>query len=614
MLRGWAFCLRISCALILAGLWPSFTASGQVLISAPAASKPGQLAPAPQKLPPPVTAEVEGVLRRGSQLEAEYRWGEALTLYEDALRVYPQQTAIAERLDVTRIHYDLSRRYADSSFRNSLLSLEEAEALELYQQVLARIFAHYVTQPNWTQVVERGTRALGVALYNPGFSDAHLTGRDDQQLRQFLAEARQITQRGARDRTEAVQLVKQIARLGQQRLALSAPSIILEFTCGAIGSLDEYSSFLTNSQLNDLYSQIDGNFVGLGVELKAIGKQLVIVSVIVNSPAERAGLQRGDRISAVDGQSTTTLSTDKAADLLQGIEGSLVTLVIEREGEPARQLQVRREQVEVPSIEQAHILDRSSGTAYCKLTAFQKTTASDLDRALWDLHRQGMKSLIIDLRGNPGGLLTASVEAADRFLEQGTIVSTRGRNPQEDFIYTANKPGTWKVPLVVLIDGDSASASEIFAGAMRDHQRATIIGVRSFGKGSVQGIFPLNVGNTGIRLTTAKFYSPLGKPYSKIGVEPAIEVRAAAKPLLPAESGLTISSPVPTGVILANPTPPAHLQAGQLNANSQAIRLSLRDPGDSAGDEPAAENGPVNANDPVISAALQVTRKNVAAR
>ena len=142
-----------------------------------------------------------------------------------------------------------------------------------------------------------------------------------------------------------------------------------------------------------------------------------------------------------------------------------------------------------------------------------------------------MRSLIIDLRGNPGGLLVSSVDVADLFLDQGVIVSTHGRIAQEDSTYTAHQEGTWHMPLTVIIDQDSASAAEIFAGAIRDHHRGTIVGVRSFGKGSVQGIFQLDGSDSGLRLTTAKFYSPQGKPYSGVGVEPDIVVRQTAKPI-----------------------------------------------------------------------------------
>jgi carboxyl-terminal processing protease len=144
---------------------------------------------------------------------------------------------------------------------------------------------------------------------------------------------------------------------------------------------------------------------------------------------------------------------------------------------------------------------------------------------LWDLHKQGMRSLILDLRGNPGGLLTASVEVADKFIADGGIVSTKGRSEPENFSYRAHRPGTWRVPLVVLIDGDSASASEIFAGAIKDSGRGKIVGTRSYGKGSVQGIFPLGKTGAGARLTTAKFYSPLGHVISNVGVTPDIDVR-----------------------------------------------------------------------------------------
>jgi carboxyl-terminal processing protease len=249
--------------------------------------------------------------------------------------------------------------------------------------------------------------------------------------------------------------------------------------------------------------------------------------VIPRSPAEKAGIRDGDRITAVDGQPTSALSTDEAASLLTGAEGSIVRVTVATGNQPPRDIVVRRASVEVPSLEDVKILKPETGVAYVRIPAFQKTTAADLEEALWDLHRQGMRSLIIDLRGNPGGLLTASVEVADKFIADGGIVSTRGRSEQENFSYRAHRPGTWRVPLVVLIDGDSASASEIFAGAIKDSGRGKIIGARSYGKGSVQGIFPLGKSGAGARLTTAKFFSPLGHQISNVGITPDIEARSA---------------------------------------------------------------------------------------
>jgi carboxyl-terminal processing protease len=325
-----------------------------------------------------------------------------------------------------------------------------------------------------------------------------------------------------------------VARLAQQRLDVPPSAVILEYLCGATNALDPYSAYLTPDQLNEVYSQIEGNFVGLGVELKTQEGRLVILRVIAGSPAEEAGVRTKDQITAINNQPTKDLSTDQAANLLQGAEGTWVTLTVIGEDQQMRQLTVRRRRVEVPSVDQVRMADVQLGIGYFKLTCFQKTTARDLDAALWKLHRAGMRSLVIDVRGNPGGLLVSAVEVVDRFVDRGVIVSTHGRIAQEDFTYSAHEQSKWQMPLVVIIDQDSASAAEIFAGAIRDHHRGTIVGVRSFGKGSVQGIFPLDECNAGVRLTTAKFYSPNGHPYSRVGVEPDVPVQAvrvAAKPI-----------------------------------------------------------------------------------
>jgi carboxyl-terminal processing protease len=266
------------------------------------------------------------------------------------------------------------------------------------------------------------------------------------------------------------------------------------------------------------------------VELKSAPDGLLVVHVIPGSPAERAGLRAGDHLIGIGGRSIGGMSVDEAACLLQGPEGSLVTLAVVRGPGAARAVTVRREHVEVPSIEEAGIVDAAAGIARIRLTSFQKTTAADLEAALRRLHAAGMRALVVDLRGNPGGLLSAAVDVADLFLDRGLVVATRGRSPEEDFNYTAAKSGTWRMPLVVLIDGDSASSSEILAGAIRDHRRGTIVGSRSYGKGSIQGIFPLQAAGVGMRLTTAKFFSPRGLPFSGVGVEPDVPVVTAARP------------------------------------------------------------------------------------
>jgi carboxyl-terminal processing protease len=466
------------------------------------------------------TAEVGDLLRHGRELELERRWAEALSHYESSLRKHPTNETFRRRLDYSRLHYDVVRRCADQSYGRLIQSLSMDEAMSLYAEVLRKIQTHYVETPNWKALVVHGTNDLETALAESAFREQNLPEADDTQIDRFRYEIRRMmASEVVQSREAAADTVMRIAHLARERLGAEPVAVVLECMCGATNSLDTYSTYLTPNQLNDVYSQIEGNFVGLGIEIKAKEGTLNIVRVIPNSPAQRAGLNDGDRIVAVDDQPTQELSTDKAASLLQGEAGSIARLVV-LSGTQARNVSVRRERVEVPSIDGTQIIDPTYGIGYLKLTCFQKTTARDLDAALWNLHRAGMQSLVMDLRGNPGGLLITSVEVVDRFVEHGVIVTTRGRTPQEDLTYSAHAVGTWSVPLIVLIDENSASAAEIFAGAIRDHRRGAIVGKRSYGKGSVQGIFPLHCHDAGVRLTTARFYSPLGHAYSNKGVEP----------------------------------------------------------------------------------------------
>ena len=468
---------------------------------------------------------IQTILDVGEGLEQNRRWSDALTHYENALHKFPGRNDIQQRLRRSKIHFDLARRYFDSSYLTSLDRLHEREALDLYSELLLKINTHYFEAPNWQQLVHHGTNNVIVALNDPVFVDRHLPHTDEEYIVSFRRELLRIMdQHQLLSRQDARIAVASAARLAAQYLQIRPSVVIMEYVCGATGAMDDYSSFLTPAQLDDVYSQIEGNFVGLGIELKASDGNLLIVNVLSNSPAFRSGIQSGDRIVEVDGQPTRDVSTDQAAEMLKGEEGSLVDLTVLSTNNESRQLRIRRQQVEVPSVEDVKMLDREAGIGYMRLASFQKTTSRDVDAALWDLHRLGMQSLLIDVRNNPGGLLSASVEVADKFVQRGTIVATRGRSPREDFDYKAHGGGTWSVPLIVLVDGDSASASEIFAAAVRDHRRGVIVGQRSYGKGSVQGIFPLNYFNAGIRLTTARFYSPSGRPISNTGVSPDIVV------------------------------------------------------------------------------------------
>lgn len=468
-----------------------------------------------------ISADLSSLVEQGRQLEEDQRWLEALSFYDKAVRDNPGAEDLRLRRTLAQIHCDLDRRYVDSSYLRLIATMSQRQAMDMFNEIILKVQSHYVSEPDWQKLTWRGTANLDIALTKEAFLSHHLAQRSQAGVNAFRHLLRDdVNQRLVRSRTEARDLVVYASQLAERELGVPAAKAIAEYCCGAIASLDQYSTYLTGGQLDDVYNQIEGNFVGLGIELKAEDDALLIVKVIPDGPAARSGIQTGDRITAVDGQPTGHISTDKAAEMLKGEQNSIVEVTLRGRDKTIRNVRVRRERVEVPCVEHVRIIDPQSGIGYFNLTSFQKTTSRDVDAALWKLHRSSMRSLVIDLRGNPGGLLTAAVEVADKFIVDGTIVSTRGRSPREDYDYKAHRASSWRVPLVVLIDGDTASASEIFAAAVRDHGRATVVGERSYGKGSVQGIFPLSSARSGVRLTTAKFYSPKGQPISDRGVQP----------------------------------------------------------------------------------------------
>jgi carboxyl-terminal processing protease len=517
----------------------------------------------------------EDLAARTTLLEQQGRWAEVVAACEAAARKGQLAADLQRRYDLAKIHCDVTRRHTETAYRAQLGKVAESDARRLYAEVLARIASHHVEAPNFARIVSRGLLAMDVALDEPAFAARHLSFADAAARQAYREQiARLAAGRSVGSQAEAEAFAAWVASIAQTTLGVPQTVTLLEMTAAAMGSLDEYSAFLTTGQLEDLYAQIEGNFVGLGVELKSAADGLLVVHVIPGSPAQRAGLRAGDHLVGVGGQSLGGMGVDQAAQLLQGPPGSLVTLAVLRGPSPARAVTVRREHVEVPSVEDAKLLDPAAGVAYLKVSSFQKTTAADLEAALRRLDAAGMRSLVVDLRGNPGGLLSAAVDVADLFLERGLVVATRGRSPEEDFNYTASRPGTWRMPLVVVIDGESASSSEIFAGAIRDHGRGTIVGVRSYGKGSIQGIFPLESAGMGMRLTTAKFFSPNGHPYSGVGVEPHLPVHTVARPV----GGVALVGTAGTAgtAVAADPFIETALEAARRSMPRPAVRPQPR--------------------------------------
>lgn len=484
----------------------------------------------------PTIDEADQTLNRALELERKRDWAAAIELYEFAVEHWPGRAVFRHRRLLCETHYRLGRRYQDQSFRAVLLRLPFERALDLYEEVLDRIQSQYVEGVSLEPLTRRGLDNFEVALRDPAFLKVNAPEAAPEAvkaLREALI-ARRV-RISARDRTEARAQVLSVCELAKRTLGIGRTPVILEFIFGACDALDDYSSYLTPDRLDDLFATIDGSFVGLGVELKHDESGLRVVGVISGGPAADAGIKPGDRIVKVEGRSLAGLSIDEASNKLQGAEGSPVTISIVRLDGTTRELRLIRRPVEVKSVSKAGIVDSRRGVGYVHFTSFQKSSGEEMRRAIARLTEQGMRILVLDLRGNPGGLLNVAVELADEFLNEGVIVSTRGRAAGQTAVFRARQGSPWNMPLIVLVDHESASASEILAGALQENRRATIIGERSYGKGSVQSIFTLRAAPAGLKLTTAKFYSPRGRAYSEQGVEPDVEVasarrRSSAKP------------------------------------------------------------------------------------
>jgi carboxyl-terminal processing protease len=470
----------------------------------------------------------------GEELERSGQWLEAVRHYERALERWPDDDDLSYGRRRARVHFRVERRYSDQSFKNSLLGVSQDQALDLFDETASRIRNSFVDPLSQLSIVAHGTESLYIALANPKFVETNLppaiTDAEKQARRNSIQEFRQLLReqywnKQVYNSQHARSVIVEIARHANQALRIAPSAVVMEYVFGGCNALDDYSGFLTADRLSDLYSNIDGEFVGLGVEMKEekdLG--MLLVNVLPDSPASLGGLRQGDRITWIDGKDIRTASIDEAAALMRGQVGSRVKLRIHRQVENRDwEAVLIRRAVTVKSIPVAEIVDKEYGIAYIELAGFQKTTAEEMDEALAKLGQSGMKALVLDVRGNPGGLLTAAVAVLDRFIDEGVLVSTKGRSGDQNWTYRAHRQGTLDMPLVLLTDGDSASASEIVAGAVRDHSRGTIVGRKTYGKWSVQSIF--NVGReTGLRLTTAKFYSPNGLNHSKVGVSPDVLV------------------------------------------------------------------------------------------
>jgi carboxyl-terminal processing protease len=299
---------------------------------------------------------------------------------------------------------------------------------------------------------------------------------------------------------------------------------------GMLNSLDPHSAYLDPDMYRELQVETKGSFGGLGIEIAIKDGILTVIAPIEDTPAYRAGIKSGDKILKINEESTKGLNLMECVKRLRGAKGTHVAITIFREGfTQTQEVSMVRDIIKIQSVKYKTL---EKGYGYLRISQFQEKTSADATRALEALQKEnpeGIKGLILDLRNDPGGLLDQAVEVSDLFLDDGVIVTIKGRNEEEKTAFNAHLEGTmpnW--PMVVLVNQGSASASEIVAGALQDYGRAVIMGSKTFGKGSVQTIIPLDDGS-GIRLTTARYYTPKGRTIHEKGIEPDIPLPAAEK-------------------------------------------------------------------------------------
>jgi carboxyl-terminal processing protease len=296
---------------------------------------------------------------------------------------------------------------------------------------------------------------------------------------------------------------------------------------GMINSLDPHSSYMTPEALKELQVETKGEFGGLGIHIGIKDGILTVIAPIEDTPAFKAGIKAGDKILKISGESTKNMGLTDAVSKMRGPKGTSITLTIFREGwKETNDFTIVRDIIKIKSVKSKMLQD---GIGYIKITQFQESTGPDLATALEKLSKEGMTSLIIDLRNDPGGLLNSAVEVAEQFLPpKKLVVYIKNKSGEKTEYFTEGEKTYTDIPMAVLVNQGSASASEIVAGALKDWNRAVIIGVQTFGKGSVQSLIPLSDGS-GLRLTTAKYYTPKGTSIQGIGITPDIVVKLEVK-------------------------------------------------------------------------------------
>jgi carboxyl-terminal processing protease len=479
------------------------------------------------------SVDVSRLRAEAEQFERENRWDKAFLAYDQLLLLDRGQIEIRERrlFCLRQIHQ--TNRHRDLTYRDKVLTLQLNQALDIYIDLMAIIQSHFPDRGkvSLTYLFQQGVEEFWLALGNEAFRQERLPGIKARDIEGYRGQFRALhAHRQIRNDRELRSVVREAAFAAQRATRVDPTVVVMEFACGACNSLDEYSAYLTPSQLGDEFDTFKGEFVGIGIEVYFKDQKLVVFSVAPGSEADKAGIRENDHIVRINDKAVGKLSAKAARDLLKGEPGTSVELEVAGPGVTAtRALKLDRRVMMLPSVLDESLIDDANEVGYIRLIAFQKSTLQELESAILRLKGAGMKVLVLDLRGNPGGIFSVAVQVAERFLPEGLIVTTQSPLRTHSRSYESHSGmSALDMPMVVLIDGDTASSAEVLAGALKENQRARLVGQTTFGKASIQRVLQLNSAPAGLRITLARYLSPRGNDYSGTGVIPDVLVERNA--------------------------------------------------------------------------------------
>lgn len=509
------------------------------------------------------------VAGRAADLEKQGQWIESLQLYTDLNTLYEISTKykadmqrLGRRVRLLAVYtpkklYEMQKALAEKEKDASTQPATQPEAAlpepddssftrwqdfvsgittDMMDRAIQNSEENWVEETNYDKLIKGGVESLRLFLSTPEVAGAFPALADEKARNDFnvALDTALALDSGHQTSDDVHTIVSNLVDASSKSIKLPKEVVIMEFTEGAMEKLDPFTAVIWPHEVPEFEKNMSGEFSGVGIQISLEGGVLKVVSPLEDTPAFRAGIQSGDVISAIDGKSTVGISVDQAVSSIMGPKDTQVVLTIKREAKKDFNVPLTRATIHVSSVKGIerdasdptrwnYMLDPVSKIGYIRITGFQQDTPEELRAAIEQLNKQGMKGLVLDLRFNPGGLLQAAVEMCDDFLQDGVIVSTRGRSARA-------RPQAWQadsktlippsMPMVVLVNEYSASASEIFSGAMKDLHRALIVGHRSFGKGSVQNLiylpFPNSVRPDGLpeammKLTMAYYYLPDGE-------------------------------------------------------------------------------------------------------